>query len=149
MNRVMKVIFRGVLPLAVAYALLFASSRQPRPYFLSITLDWIVRVGFTLYFFFVMWAIGDLLTRDRKTQFQFLENLGYPPFRLVYALLGFLAVVAMISGFSFLTYWVITAFFPQEIVWRVVIVGFVFLFSGWFMIRFYVDWIKWYRNTSK
>jgi len=149
MNRVVKVIFRGVLPLAVAYALLFISPRQPRPYLLSIAMDWIVRLGLTLYLFFLMWAIGDLLSRDRKTQFDYLKNLGYPPFHLVYIILGVLGAVFMTFCFCFLTYWTITSFLPQWIAWRAVIVGFVFLFSGWFMTRFYIDWIKWYKNTSE
>ena len=149
MNRVIKAVFRGVLPLAIAYALLFVSPRQPRPYLLSITIDWIVRGGLALYLFFLMWAFGDLLTRDRRTQFEYLEDLGYPRFHLVYAILGFLGFVAGIFGFCLLTYWVIAIFLPEWIVWREVIVGLVFLFSGWIITRYFIDWIRWYKGTSE
>jgi len=148
MNRIVKIVFRGVLPFGIAYALLFASPCQSRAYLLSITFDWIVRVGLTLYLFSLMWAIGETLTRDRKTQIQFLEKLGYPPFHLSYAVaMGFLGILTMIFGFCFLTYWVITVFLPQWIAWRNLTVGFVFLFSGWFTTRFVIDWIRWWKNT--
>lgn len=149
MNRIIKIVFRGVLPLIIAYTLLFASVHQSRTYLLSITWDWIIRVGLTVYLFLFLWAFGDLLTRDISTQFRFLEKIGYPPFRLIYAVLGFLGAVAMIFGSCFLTYWVITSFLPQWIAWREAIVGSVFLFSGWLITRFFIDWIRWYKNTFR
>jgi hypothetical protein len=147
MKSVIKVVLHVLLPLLIAYALLFDSAIQPRPYLLSsIVLDWIVRIALTIFMYLVLRSMGSTIDEIGKG-FKSVERYAYPPYRPLEVVRVILGSLVGILVLCLLAYWTVTIFLPQWIDWRTSIVIFTFVLSTGLSVRYGIEWLMWYRAT--
>ncbi len=145
MKWAMKTVFHVLLPLLIAYALLFASAIQPRLYLLSsVVLDWIARIVLTIFAYFLLRSIGSTNDEIRKG-FNAVEKYAYPTYQSLEVVRVVLGGLVGILGLCLLAYWTITFFLPLWIDWRTAIVICTLVLSTGLSVRYGIEWLMWYK----
>ena len=146
-KRITKLVFRGLFPFVIVYAMILLANNPARPLFVSEVVDFVARLGIALYYASMSWALGEAITGEtKKSMERIVENFPYPAFHWKWAVMGLLGASTIVFGLCITTYKVVGFFFPQWAEWQYTIVGLTTAITGWGAYAFYIDWLKWYRE---
>lgn len=151
MRRTVKILYRFILPMLIAYALLVVSPQQQRTQYISNNVDFVIRLSIVIWSFIMFWKLGDVLIGKSGKLFSGQADrfpyYYYPHYNKGWAFFSIVGLVGAIVGMGLISKWVMNIFLPRWASWVYVAdAALSFIFGGSFII-FWVKWIKWWQRT--
>ncbi len=120
------------------------SADSNNTHFFSSRLGYVaVRIALLLFCTAIFWVCGNIIVYGATKNLRYLNREMYLDYKGIYQIIGIPIILACIAGLGYSVYDIMRFFIPFSSIWLYLVIMIFVGATGWALVKFYIDWIKW------